>query len=104
MLVKRMTDGVSPAHLGGGPVANDRHERQGEEPQRVLGERIQDLGPHASQGEEPQRVLGYPVGSIGPGPAEREWLLSLVQHPIRTYQRWLRRRRLGYYATDEEEP
>jgi hypothetical protein len=83
-------------------MANDRHARQGEEPQRVLGQPIWDLGPHARQGEEPQRVLGFPIGSFGPSPADREWLLSLA-HPIRTYQRWVRRRRLGPYATDEDQ-
>ena len=58
---------------------------------------------HASQNEEPQRVMGFPVDSLGPGHAERERLRSLA-HPIRTYKRWVRRRRLGPYATDEDEP
>ena len=82
-------------------MANDRHARQGEEPQRVLGQPIWDLGPRARQGEEPQRVMGFPIDSLGPSPADREWLLSLA-HPIRTYKRWVRRRRLGPYATDED--
>ena len=56
---------------------------------------------HASQGEEPQRVMGFPVGSFGPGTAEG---LRSLAHPIRTYKRWARRRRLGPYATDEDEP
>jgi hypothetical protein len=43
-----------------GPVANDRHARQDEEPQRVLGQPIRDLGPHARQDEEPQLVMGLP--------------------------------------------
>lgn len=47
-------------------MANDRHARQNEEPQRVLGQPIWDLGPHARQDEEPQRVMGYPVDSVGP--------------------------------------
>ena len=84
-------------------MANDRHARQDEEPQHVLGQPIWDLGPHARQDEEPQRVMGYPIDSLGPSPADREWLLSLA-HPIRTYKRWVRRRRLGPYATDEDEP
>ena len=84
-------------------MANDRHARQGEEPQRVLGQPIGDLGPH-SRPDEPQRVMGYPIDSVGPSPADREWLLSLAQHPIRTYKRWVRRRREGPYATDEDEP
>jgi hypothetical protein len=82
-------------------MANDRHARQGEERQRVLGQPIWGLGPHARRGEEPQRVLGFPIDSLGPSPADREWLLSLA-HPIRTYKRWVRRRRLGPYATDED--
>jgi hypothetical protein len=80
-------------------MANDR---QGE-PQRVLGEPVWDVGPRARQGEEPQRVMGYPIDSLGPSPADREWLLSLA-HPIRKYRRWVRRRRLGPYAPDEDEP
>ena len=85
-----------------GPVADDRHARQGE-PQRVLGQPIWDLGPHARQDEEPQRVMGYPIDSLGPSPADLERLRSLA-HPIRTYKRWMRRRRLGPYATGQDEP
>jgi hypothetical protein len=81
-------------------MANDRQAGQGE-PQRVLGQPIGDLGPHARQGEEPQRVMGFPIDSVGPSPADREWLLSLA-HPIRKYKQWVRRRRLGPYATDED--
>jgi hypothetical protein len=85
-------------------MANDWHARhQGEEPQRVMGEPIWDLGPHARQGEEPQRVMGYPIDSLGPSAADREWLLSLL-HPIRMYKRWVRRRRLGPYPRDDDEP
>jgi hypothetical protein len=79
-------------------MAEDRHARQGE-PQRVLGQPRWDLGPH-SRPDEPQRVLGYPVDSMGPTPADRERLLSWL-HPIRMYQRWRRRRRLGPY---DDEP
>ena len=45
-------------------MANDRRARQGE-PQRVLGQPIWDLGPHARQDEEQQRVMGYPIDSLG---------------------------------------
>ena len=85
-------------------MASDRHASQNEEPQRVMGIPVRDLGPHARRGEEPQRVMGFPVDSLGPGPgpAERERLRSLA-HPIQTYKRWVRRRRLGPYATDEDE-
>ena len=82
-------------------MASDRHASQSEEPQRVMGIPVRDLGPHARRSEEPQRVMGFPVDSLGP--AERERLRSLA-NPIRTYKRWVRRRRLGPYATDEDEP
>jgi hypothetical protein len=71
-----------------------------EEPNRVLGIPLRP-GPHARQDEEPQRVMGFPVdwsGSI-----DRDWVWSLA-HPIRGYRRWLRRRRLGPYAVDEDGP
>ena len=89
-----MSSTISSRHLGVDPVANDRHARQGE-PQRVLGQPTWDLGPH-SRPEEPQRVMGYPIDSVGPSPADVEWFKSWV-HPIRTYKRWVRRRRLGPY-------
>jgi hypothetical protein len=83
-------------------VANDRHRRQDEEPQHAFGLPVGDIGPHSRQGEEQQRVAGFPIDSIGPSPADLEWLRSL-SHPIRAYKRWVRRRRLGFYATDEDE-
>jgi hypothetical protein len=45
-------------------------------------------------------MMGYPVDSIGPTPADIEWFRSWL-HPIRMYQRWRRRRRLGPY---DDEP
>jgi hypothetical protein len=80
--------------LGVNPVGNGRSAEQ-DEPQRVLGQPIQDLGP-GSRPDEPQRVMGYPVDSIGPTPADVEWFKSWL-HPIRIYKRWTRRRRLGPY-------
>jgi hypothetical protein len=82
-------------------MGSDRHASQNEEPQRVMGIPVRNLGPHARRSEEPQRVMGFPVDSLGP--AERVQLRSLA-HPIRMYKRWVRRRRLGPYATDEDEP
>jgi hypothetical protein len=82
-------------------VANDQHRREDEEPQRVVGFPVRSFGPHSRQEEEPQRIAGFPVGSIGPTPADLEQLRSLA-HPIRTYKRWARRRRLGIYATDDD--
>jgi hypothetical protein len=84
-------------------MADGRYARQDEEPQRVLGMPVRDLGPHARRDREPQRVMGFPIDSFGPGPAWRERPLSLA-HPIRKYKRWVRRRRLGPYATDQDEP
>lgn len=79
-------------------VANDRNAGQ-DEPQRVLGQPVGDLGPH-SRPDEPQRVMGYPIDSVGRTPADIEWFKSWV-HPIRTCKRWVRRRRLGPY---DDEP
>jgi hypothetical protein len=79
------------------------------EPNRVLGfpqrrkpHAGQDREPDARQDREPQRVMGFPVDWFGPV-LDGEWAESLA-HPVRTYRRWLRRRRLGPYAMDEDEP
>jgi hypothetical protein len=76
-------------------MADDRYE-----PNRVLGIPI-GTNPNARRDEEQQRVLGFPVDSFGP--VDLDWLQPLV-HPVREYRRWLRRRRLGPYAIDEDEP
>jgi hypothetical protein len=72
----------------------------GYEPNRVLG-MPWSSGPRARQGEESQRVMGFPVDWFGH--ADVEWFRSMA-HPVRTYRRWVRRRRLGPYAVDEDEP
>ncbi len=89
-------------------MADDRYE-----PNRVLGfpiragrpgpQRPEGKGQQRADGprEEPQRVMGFPVDSFGP--VDLDWLAPLA-HPIREYRRWVRRRRLGPYATDEDEP
>lgn len=84
-------------------MASDRHARENEEPQRVMGIPVGDLGPRSRREEEPQRFMGFPIDSLRPGPADRERLRSLA-HPVRAYRRWVRRRRLGPYASDEDEP
>jgi hypothetical protein len=76
-------------------MAGDRYE-----PNRFLGFPL-PKEPHARQTEEPQRVMGMPVDWLSE--VDLSWLQSLV-HPIREYRRWLRRRRLGPYAVDEDEP
>ncbi len=78
-------------------MTRDRYE-----PNRFLGFPV-GTPPPARRGEEPQRVMGIPVAWPGPGPDGRERFASMA-HPVRAYRRWLRRRRLGPYATDESEP
>ena len=46
-------------------------------------------------------MMGFPVDWFDG--VDLDWLDSLA-HPVRSYQRWLRRRRLGLYATDDDEP
>jgi hypothetical protein len=77
---------------------DDRPERN-----RVLGVPVGPAGPgrRAVHGEEQQRVMGFPadwIDSVDLSP------LRSLAHPVRGYRRWMRRRRLGPYATDEENP
>jgi hypothetical protein len=76
-------------------VSSDR-----DEPKRVFGMPRQ-TDRQARYDEEEQRVLGVPADWFGP--VDRDWLRSLA-HPVRSYKRWLRHRRLGPYALDEDEP
>jgi hypothetical protein len=82
-------------------MANDRYE-----PNRVLGFPVR-TGPRVKRDEESQRVMGLPVdlfsGSGSDHHRDRD-LVWPLQHPIRGYKRWLRRRRLGPYAVDEDQP
>lgn len=71
----------------------------GEERNRFLGFPVEP-GPPRGQREEQQHVMGFPA----------DWFevvnldaLRSLAHPVRAYQRWARRRRLGPYATDEDE-
>ena len=74
-----------------------------EEPNRFLGMPVgppRGPGQRANTGEEPQHVMGLPAdwfGSVDLGQ------LRILAHPVRAYRRWARRRRLGPYATDEDE-
>ncbi len=72
--------------------------KQGEEPNRVFGVPI---GTGGRREEEPQHVMGLPVGWFQG--VDLSPLRSLI-HPVREYRRWARRRRLGPYDTDEDEP
>jgi hypothetical protein len=76
-------------------MTGDREERT-----RAFG-MPQGTDRHARQGEEPQRVLGVPLDWYGP--VNRE-LYRAFTHPVRTFKRWRLRRRLGPYAPPEEEP
>jgi hypothetical protein len=98
----------------------------GYEPNRFLGFPVRS-GPRAKRQGESQRVMGFPVdwfGSVAPagrdgsvdrdgsvgrdGSVDRDGSVGRDQvwplaHPIRGYKRWLRRRRLGPYAVDEDQ-
>jgi hypothetical protein len=76
-------------------MADDRHE-----PNRFLGFPVR-TGPRAEWDEESQRVMGFPVDGFGGTDRVQVWPLA---HPIRGYKRWLRRRRLGPYAVDDDQP
>jgi hypothetical protein len=76
-------------------MTRDRYE-----PNRFLGFPV-SRDPQARPDEEPQRVMGIPVDWFGP--LDNDWLQPLA-HPVREYRKWLRRRRLGPYATEEDEP
>ncbi len=71
-----------------------------EEPNRVLGIPWQP-GSRTRQGPEPQRVMGFPVTWFGG--IDLDGIRSLA-HPVRSYKQWQRRRRLGPYLTEEDEP
>jgi hypothetical protein len=71
------------------------------EPNRVLGIPWTRDPNARREVRESQRVMGFPVDWFGP--VDGDWLRSLA-HPVRGYRRWLRRRRLGPYAIDDDEP
>jgi hypothetical protein len=75
-------------------MSNDREEKN-----RFLGIPI-GTGPHDRQGEERQHVMGFPADALDG--LNLNGLRSLA-HPIRGYKRWARRRRLGPYATEDDE-
>ena len=69
-----------------------------EERNRFLGFPV-GSDPHREQREE-QHVMGIPADVFED--VNLDWLRSLA-HPVRAYQRWARRRRLGPYVADEDE-
>ena len=76
-------------------MADDQYE-----PNRVLGIPW-TRDPRARRVQEPQRVMGFPVDWFSG--VDTSGLDSLA-HPIRACRRWLRRRRLGPYAVEDDEP
>ena len=72
--------------------------RGDEEPRKVFGMVLRDMGPHARQGRELQHVLGFAVDWDGRFDGVR---LPSLRHPIKAYKRWTLIRRLGPYAPDE---
>jgi hypothetical protein len=72
-------------------VADDHYE-----PNRFLGFPVRTgtsrtVGPRAKRQEESQRVMGFPIDLDWLVGADLAWLDALT-HPVRTCQRWLRRR------------
>jgi hypothetical protein len=76
-------------------MTGDRYE-----PKRVLGFPV-TRDPHAPQDREPQRAMGFSADSFDG--VDMDWIRSLA-HPIRSYRRWLRRRRFGPYTIDDGGP
>ena len=70
------------------------HEESG----RMFGVPVRG-GPARQQRSEPQRVLGFPVDMFKG--VDVDFFRGLV-HPVKSYRRWSRRRRLGVYAVDDD--
>jgi hypothetical protein len=64
----------------------------GQDPHRPHG------NPHRPRGREQQRVMGFPADWVDDANLDG---LRFLMHPVREYKRWVRRRRLGAYATGE---
>jgi hypothetical protein len=71
----------------------------GEERNRMFGVSAGD--PNRGYRPAPQRVLGFPVDTFKH--VDVDFFRGLV-HPVKSYRRWSRRRRLGVYAVDEDTP
>jgi hypothetical protein len=67
------------------------------EPDHVLGI-PRNTNPAARQGEEQQRAMGLPADWIGPA----DLTLKTLKHPVRAFQHWRLRRRLGPYAPADD--
>jgi hypothetical protein len=74
--------------------------RDQEESNRFLGMPLR-TDRQVRQRPESQRVLGFPVDWFAG--IDLDWISSLA-HPVRSYRQWQRRRRLGPYLTEEDEP
>jgi hypothetical protein len=96
-------DQYEPNRFLGFPVRTGPQPRKDENPQARENEEPlarKDGKPRARRVEEPQRMMGFPVDGLSS--ADWPWLDTLA-HPVREYRRW-RRRRLGPFAADEDEP
>jgi hypothetical protein len=71
----------------------------GEERSRMFG--VPTSGQSRGYRPVPQRVLGFPVNTFKN--VDVEFFRGFV-HPVKSYRRWSRRRRLGVYAVDEDTP
>ncbi len=69
-----------------------------EEPNRIFGV---SAGGRAQQRREPQRVLGFSQELFAG--VDVDFFRGLL-HPVKSYRRWSRRRRLGAYAVDDDTP
>jgi len=69
------------------------------EPNRMFGAPMG--GSARPQRREPNRVLGFPVDMFAS--VDTEFFRGML-HPVKSYRRWSRRRRLGAYAVDDDTP
>jgi hypothetical protein len=70
-----------------------------QEPNRMFGAPMG--GSSRQQRREPNRVLGFPTDMFGR--VDVDFFRGLA-HPVASFKRWNRRRRLGAYAVDEDTP
>jgi hypothetical protein len=69
-----------------------------EESSRMFG--VPTGGQSRQQRREPQRVLGFSQDMFAH--VDVDFFRGLL-HPVKSYRRWSRRRRLGAYAVDDDD-
>jgi hypothetical protein len=72
---------------------------EAEERKRILGFPA-GPNPYGPRDQEPRRYLGMRADWVGP--VDVQWFGSLV-HPLRSWRRWNRHRRLGPYALNDDD-